>query len=219
MVKVNASYYRKYRKERKAKAAVLGIAVKDLPDTRGTNRGNKSCYFSDKHHNYLYHAAHRIARQFPNRNIDVNELVNVGWYGCARYHEDVTKEYQRILTKMFQFAVSQQKGVAFDSINVPMFVENADEMMNVLSFRRNERLSTHDDTVEKVSEILETCSSDEKELLRLRFYWGLTLKEIGCIYEVGPSNLTIKYQRLFERIRKRACGEETRSLRTSLTTC
>ncbi len=205
-----------WRHERKAKAAALGVALEDLPDRRDKVRTDRSCYYSDKHHKFLYHAAWRIIRKFENWNLDVDELVNVGWYQCARYHEDVSREYERILIKMYRFAVSRITGVCFDALNVPVFVKEPDKTMRILPFRREERLSINDDTVERVSEILESCSSDEKELLRLRFYWGLTFKEIGDIYGVGQSNMTIKYQKMFERIKKRLRGEPTRGLRTKL---
>ncbi len=208
----NNVYMKAWRRKRKAKAEVLGVATMDLPNMRGVAK-NRSNYYSKKHHNYLYKAAHKIANQFKGYDFDIDELVNVGWYRCARYHEDVTREYQRILTKMFVFAMSQIKKVDFYSVNVPVFVNN--EILDVL-FEEENAVSINDNIIDRVEEILKLCSSEEKELLYVRFYKGLTLEQIGEMYNKSQSNLTIKYQRLFERIQKRLRGEKTRGLRISL---
>ena len=188
-----------WRHERKAKAEALGVSVGDLPDMR-EEITNKSNFYSEKHHNFLYHAAWRIVKKFKRLDLDVEELVDVGWYECARYHEDVTREYKRIFIKMYAFAMSRYKGVSFYSVNVPKFVDKADEVMEFLPFRTNERLSIHDDTEDRAAEIYALCYFDERKLLDMRFRQGLTYKEIGKICNKSFSNMIIKYQSPMKRI-------------------
>ncbi|MEE9365878.1 MAG: hypothetical protein V3W44_04240 [Dehalococcoidales bacterium] len=148
----------------------------------------------------------------------MDELVNVGWYSCARYHEDVTREYKRILIVMFRFVIGRINGVDFSSDTVPVFIGKADEVMDSLAFRVDEVPSRHDISEQRVKAILAQCSHDERRLLELRFVHNLTYKEIGAIYQKQSSSTIIKFQKLFERIRKRERGEPTRYLRTPLMT-
>lgn len=209
---MSLSYMQQYRRDRKMKAISMGVEVKDLP-YMCLKIKNTSNYYTLKHHNYLYSAAWKIVKQFSSMNLDVDELVDVGWFECARYHKDITREYKRILIKMFNFAIAQARGVAYDSVTVPVFVKNTDEVLASAPFRDEVFISFNDNTDEQVSEIYKVCSPDECRLLDMRFRQGLTYKEIGALCGKSFSNMIIKYQRLFERIRKRLRGEETRGLR------
>ena len=208
-------YWTRWRKARKERAVKLGIPIDELPDMR-FEISNKSNYYSPKHENYLYSAAYKTIAKFYWIDLDANELVNVGWWKCARYHKDISREYIRLLVVMHNFVNCRLKGVDSHSKNVPSFVDEADDLMSILPFRVNERLPFHDNTEERVKAIFDLCSDDEKELLYLRFFENLTYKELGKVYKKHFSNMIIKYQRLFIRIRKRLNGEKTRSLRTKL---
>ena len=64
---------------------------------------NKSNYWSKHHHGMLVVLARAIQRQFPLANLDIEELMNVGWYAQARYYKNVKGKSYRIRREMFNW--------------------------------------------------------------------------------------------------------------------
>ena len=129
-------YWTKWRKARKERSAKLKIPIDKLSDLR-FDITNKSNFYSLKHEAYLYSAAYKTIAKFYWADLDADELVNIAWFKCARYHKDISREYIRLLVVMHNFVDSRLKGVDSHSKTIPTFVEDADDLMAILQFRNS----------------------------------------------------------------------------------
>jgi len=88
---------------------------------RGRPITNRSNYFSDHHHGVLVLLANQICRQMGG-GLDLHELVNVGWFSQARYHESVVGKAAYIKREMYKWVMREPAGV------LERFSDNWDEV-------------------------------------------------------------------------------------------
>lgn len=68
---------------------------------------NRSNYWSDHHYGLLIMLAGQVLSEVDIW-LDINELINVGWFEAARYYKDVRYKARWIKRKMFQFALKEK---------------------------------------------------------------------------------------------------------------
>lgn len=72
---------------------------------------NRSNFFSEHHYRLLIMLAKQVLDYFKNtkigRNLDINELISVGWFSQARYYKDVRGKAGRIKREMFKWAFKE----------------------------------------------------------------------------------------------------------------
>lgn len=76
---------------------------------------NRSNYFSQHHYGTLIMLAKQVIDHMRTYgqacNLDINELVNVGWLSQARYYPDMRKCMINTKKKMFKFAYEEIRKV------------------------------------------------------------------------------------------------------------
>lgn len=77
---------------------------------------NRSNYFSQHHYGMLVVLAKQVLGMFDHR-LDINELINVGWFRQARYYENVKGKAGRIKREMFNWAIHQKSPNNLRSLN------------------------------------------------------------------------------------------------------
>lgn len=77
---------------------------------RGRPLKNRSNYWSQHHYGMLVVLAKQVLDQFDGK-LDINELINVGWFRQARYYKSVVGKARRVKREMYNWAVKERKSV------------------------------------------------------------------------------------------------------------
>jgi hypothetical protein len=88
---------------------------------RGRPITNKSNYFSKHHYYMLIRLAHQVLNMFINdpwfwNNLNIDELINVGWFRQARYHKSVKGISNLIKREMYNWAVKERKKAVHEKL-------------------------------------------------------------------------------------------------------
>jgi hypothetical protein len=84
---------------------------------RGRKITNRSNYFSPRHHGTLVLLAKQVIDYFGEKNggerwfrdnLDINELINIGWFRQARYWENIEKHMKDTKREMFKWAFKER---------------------------------------------------------------------------------------------------------------
>ena len=102
---------------------------------RGRPITNKSNYFSRQHYGTLVMLANQVLDYFRydwfRGNLDINELINVGWFRQARYWPDISKHILDTKKEMFKWAFKERENY------LPLLDNKCEIFRQTKEFRRN----------------------------------------------------------------------------------
>ena len=151
----------------------------------------KTCYWSEQHQKLLERAAQDALKTLPSPNIEIEDLISVGWISCLRRRSEKTLRgcYRYTYLNMIRYLFSENCKAwkaAGSTKSKSMLYEPIKEVSDNMDY-----------------EVYLESIPEEKRKLVVDYGLGSTFTEIANRTGISREAVRAKYARIIEKVRER----------------